>query len=247
MHRAFVPHYLLSQAQVGEKFLLPADCAHRFVSVLRIADGTEVEIFDGTGLVVRGTFAKGATPFLQQVTVNDAGQSTLPIVVIQAVIAMPKMEQVVQRSTELGATTFMFFDAQQSEVKWSERFEAKRDRLEKIAREASRQSGRVLVPEIVGVCILEDVCRYLDNFPGLKVVGDLAAGASLLASLSAYENLVQQGFCAIIGPEGDFSARELQLFNTSGAISTTWSPHVLRTETAALAAIAVAQCFLLST
>lgn len=243
MHRSFICTRELSQAQEGADFALPKEAVHRFLNVLRLPDDEEVELFDGTGLLLQGKLRKSPTPHLLNISLRKKTNVVTPLVVVQAVVALSKMEQVVQRCTELGATSFVLFEAQRSEVKWKERFETKRDRLTKIAQEACRQCGRSVVPDIIGVLSLDDICTFIADFPGVSAIGDLGGQKSLGALIGSRTEEVKRGLCLIIGPEGDLSSQEFAAFQTSGAHSCVWNPHVLRSETAALAALAIVQDF----
>lgn len=245
MHRAFVAPEELALAQSGHEFALPKEVAHKFSQVLRLANKTPVELFDGQGLIVRGLFNKEARPYLSEVVTETHLKILRPLVVVQALIALPKLEQVIQRCTELGATDFILFNASRSQVKWEEKFASKQFRLKKIAQEASRQSGRPDVPEISEILSMKETQHYIENFSGLSVLGDLREKNSLGALLGLQSKRALKGLAVIIGPEGDLSVDELTQLQQAGAHSCLWSPHVLRTETAALAAVAIAQDFFL--
>lgn len=243
--RAFVDDQRLADAVVGASMALPADVAHRFGRVLRLHEGEAIELFDEAGHVVRGTFATDAIVVTEVVAVDDA---LPPLVVLQALTKTDKLELVVQKATELGASRVVLFAARRCQVKLDdERGDKKVARLNKIAQDAARQCGRARPPVVSGpVNSVEALatCREIVAAGGLAFAGIVDADSTLSALLANNTAALKQGALVVIGPEGGLDADEQQKFVDAGVVGVRFSRHVLRTETAALAALAICQAAL---
>ena len=105
----------------------------------------------------------------------------------------------------------------------------KQERLQRIALEAAKQSGRGIIPEIGKMTDLESA---LKTAPGKKILFYEGGGEALVSPDEAEVSV-------FIGPEGGFDAAEVQLAKQYGATPATLGPRILRTETAPLAALSV--------
>jgi 16S rRNA (uracil1498-N3)-methyltransferase len=109
--------------------------------------------------------------------------------------------------------------------------DAKLDRLTRIATEASKQSGRPWHMTLDAPRTVADAATWAKAHPGAALVAD---GAGLPAAAAAPAHLAH--FVALIGPEGGFTDAELTSLKAAGAVPLKLGPHILRTETAAVAA-----------
>jgi 16S rRNA (uracil1498-N3)-methyltransferase len=254
MRRAHVDAAVLdaaATAAAGDGALaLPPEAAHRFTRVLRLPEGEQVELFDGTGRLARGALeAQGALggARLVGVVVEQAGDPLPPLVLAQAAVATDKLELVVQKATELGASHIVLFDAARSQVRLKEdRLEKRQLRLSRIAEDAARQSGRASVPAISWAPSAAQVARgalvqerVAAGAP--LVVGALDAGAPLSELLAATPDVERAGAVVVVGPEGGLDPREIAALLEAGGTSVRLGAHVLRTETAGLVALAAIQ------
>jgi 16S rRNA (uracil1498-N3)-methyltransferase len=241
MRRAFVDPKVIDAGLAGQTLLLNEESAHRFLRVLRLGSGARVEIFDGTGRVIRGVLS-----VLDQVLVTDLEFETVEeagpkIEIAQALCKMDKLEQVVQRSTELGAHSIILFDAERSVVDFKGKADQKIDRLRRIAQDAARQSQRLDVPLIIGPVPLGELANTCSDFKGVCVMGALDEQSTLSELLDADAPEAQKGVMVVIGPEGGLSPNEVEVLKKAGVVGVIWGPHVMRTETASLAALAIIQ------
>ncbi len=240
LRRAHVDPAVLD-AVVDGRVALPPDCAHRFFRVLRLAAGAPVELFDGTGRVARGVLEPPAG--IAGAVVVDAGVALPPLVVAQAVTRTEKLELAAQKSTELGASAFVLVACARGQVKLDEARAAKRrDRLQRIADDAARQSGRATAPLVEGPVDVDTLAARVRTFVGVAVVGVVDAPAPLSEALAAsLPALEAGGLLVVVGPEGGLDAREVDALCAAGAVPVRLGTHVLRTETAAVVALAAAQ------
>ena len=139
-------------------------------------------------------------------------------------------DMMLQKTTELGIQKFVPLLCQRSVVR-----EINIERAEKIVIEASEQSNRISVPEILKI---QDLENFLKSFPenGHLVFCDINCESSNLKNILSKKNPT----CILIGPEGDFSENERQsIVNHKKTISISLAKNILRAETAAIAATTI--------
>ena len=143
----------------------------------------------------------------------------------------------IQKATELGVTKFFPIIFERSIVR-----KINKDRLEKIIIEASEQSNRINIPEILN---LKNLKEFLENFPndGSLIFCDINSNKEKIDALLSKKN--KGPLCILIGPEGDFSEVERQsIIDIKQSISLSLSYNILRSETAAIAAISIINFYL---
>lgn len=243
-HRAHVEPSAIDAGRAGT-LALPAAAAHRFLRVLRLVDGDAVELFDGSGRVARGRL-EGER--LCDVVIEVADDGLPPLVIAQAVVQTDKLELVVKKGTELGAAEFLLFDAARGQVHLSgERADKRVARLARVAEDAARQAGRARVPLVSGPVLLPALAARVAALVaqgGLAAVGAVDASVPLSEALAACGGVERAGALVAIGPEGGLGPHEVAALVEAGAVAVRLGAHVLRTETAGLAALAAIQAHL---
>ena len=221
-------------------FELPPAAAHHAHRVLRLRIGDAVQIFDGAGLACNGSID---TITGKQVSVNiistcaPQAQPKLHIVLAQAMTSSEKMDWIIQKATELGATEVQPVQTQRSVAKLSsERAEKRTEHWRGVVIAACEQSGRNDLMQVNPPIDLSHWLAAQRNTTGSKFIL-LPDGATALHAQAAPPNPVT----LLIGPEGGFSPEEALMAKQSGFIPVLLGPRVLRTETAALAGIAALQ------
>jgi len=163
--------------------------------------------------------------------------TVVPITLLLAVFKFDRMEWAIEKCTELKVTTIVPVIARRTEKHLALAAEKRVERWRRIAREASEQARRVSPPEI--------------SEP-MKLAASLEAAAELRIVLSESEHEAQlsdvlrgrpeeKSLALAIGPEGGWTPDELQMFAGGGWIAASLGDTILRAETAAIAALAVAQ------
>ena len=232
--RIYHPEPLKLQADVS----LTEDAANHVGRVLRLREGADIELFDGSNKVFHATIVSASK---KNVLVNvhtethDNRESPLAIHLAQGISRGERMDFVLQKSVELGVTSITPLFTERCTVKLQgERLAKKREQWQRIVISACEQSGRNLVPEVRPALTLT---QWLELAPlGQRLMLEPTAKQSL-AGLTA-----QQTFEVLIGPEGGFSAQEVSLCEQVDCQGIQMGPRILRTETAALAAITALQC-----
>ena len=232
--------YTYNRLGTGATLRLEGDQARYIGRVLRLRPGDTVRVFNGDD----GEFdariqkvTKSTAELLVEGPVDAATESALKLHLVQGISRGERMDFVVQKATELGVKRITPVLTEYGVVKLDEKRAAKRrDHWQGVAESACEQSGRIRPPLI-------DAPVALNTWFGMGAKETdtdliLRPGAPTpLASIDAPSTKV----CLLIGPEGGFSDQEYDDAELAGFTAVSLGPRVLRTETAALAAVAVAQ------
>lgn len=216
---------------------LDADSAHHVRSVLRLGKGDALHLFNGQG----SQFSAVLTLVSKKSVILEIGHAspcdTEPPLAIHFGLGISRSERMdfaIQKSVELGVGSITPLLTERSVVKLDEHRSAqKRSHWQRIATHASEQSGRARVPEVRKP---EQLDSWLSGAQDLKIFLDPLAARSLNSLESAPRSVY-----LLSGPEGGFTTRERQLAVDAGFIGVRLGPRILRTETAALAGIALIQ------
>ncbi|MES2682513.1 MAG: 16S rRNA (uracil(1498)-N(3))-methyltransferase [Pseudomonadota bacterium] len=230
MTRLYLPQPLAS----GSTIALPDEAFRHLVQVLRMEAGEHLTVFNGEGGEYAATLAtasrKGATLSIGA-HAPVSREAPLHITIAQCVSKGDRMDYALQKSTELGAAHFATVLSQHGVVKMDgERWEKKVEHWRGVVVGAAEQSGRTRLPAVDAPVGFD---KYLvAAHEGLKLI--LAPGGQTrLAALPRATRIT-----ALIGPEGGFSALELDLADRHGWLRVGLGPRILRTETAPVALLA---------
>lgn len=222
----------LGDVTVGARVPLAPDDRHHLRRVLRLADGTEVELADGTGASAHGRL-QGDEVTLTAVT-PPAAPSTPRLTVAQALPKGRKLDEVVRQVTELGVDRIVPVAAERSVARLDGAKAAKAvERWAAVARAACEQARRPARPEVVTPI----VPGALTGEGRAVLVAEPSATDPLHAV--AAELVAADEVVIAVGPEGGWSEGELAELTAAGATPVRLGPHVLRTEHAAAAALAI--------
>ena len=191
--------------------------------VVRVRDGEEVEVFNGRGASFNAMYESGA---LRLTTPTANREPRTAIHLAMAIIQLDKFELVLQKATELGVASIIPTITERCEVR-PERFRGKGERWEKIVFEAVKQSGRSRMPALEPPTTFEAVLSR----DGAKIIFD--------ADAEPTTSDVNEAITLIVGPEGGWTDRELQLARDHRCAFRRLGSRRLRAETAAIAAVAL--------
>jgi 16S rRNA (uracil1498-N3)-methyltransferase len=223
----------------GDKAWLLGPNANHLFRVLRVKVG---QIFDvAANGVPRSATVVSATPEEVEFHLGAVIESeALPqITVYLSIFKFDRLEWALEKLTELGVTHIYPVIAQRTEKHLAKAASARVERWRKIAHEASQQARRVAPPEIAGSVPLKQAITEIQGSEaqGSRIV--LAENEEHL-SLKAALAECQPPLALAFGPEGGWSEAELELFRASGWKAASLGNTILRAETAAIAAVAVA-------
>ncbi len=219
--------YASSLPQAGTTFLLAADAAQH-ARVLRVAPGDTVALFNGAGVE---TWAQvtATDPYAVRVGAARNYESGPELVLIQAIPKGNKLDSIVRMATEIGATSIVCVETSRTVGGLSA---AKRQRVQRIATEASRQSGRSALPNVEGPCALLEAATFVARDSQRFVFWE---GAS--TPFAPGMELQGHGGACVVGPEGGLSAAEVAALQAQGFKPVGLPLPILRVETAAPVAL----------
>lgn len=252
IHRFFVAPEEIQ----GARARLSLEESHHLRDVLRLKPTEEVELFDGQGSAyrsrIRTTETRVELEIIEKLEVRT--ECPLRLMLGQSLIKGDKMSWIIQKSTELGISDLFplatrFSEAnlrQQAARQWDQRWK-------KISLSAATQCRRASTPVIHPVMNLGELClnfsdqapapSYLPGMgaceaPALRLVVSERGGlpASSLAGFDAPASVL-----LVVGPEGGWADEEIALFKDCGFIEFFLGHRILRSETAALVAVSLAQ------
>lgn len=233
--RIFQPQSLAS----GQSLELDAQATAHLTRVLRLKAGDELVLFNGEG----GEFAARIEALEKRAAVVRVGEfrgreleSPLELVLVQGVSRGERMDYTVQKAVELGVARIVPVITSRTVVNLKdERRERRQEHWQMVAAGACEQSGRNRVPVVAPVVAFE---RWLAATPpaGLKLVLHHRAEQGL-GGMTRPAGPVT----LLIGPEGGLSPQEIDAARAAGFLPLCLGPRVMRTETAAVAALAVLQ------
>jgi 16S rRNA (uracil1498-N3)-methyltransferase len=231
---------------VGTTVVLDHDNSHHAAQVLRLKIGDQVTLFNGAGGEFSGELSqiKKLQCQVQISCFHDIErESSLSIQLAQAVCANEKMDWVIQKAVELGVTHIQPLQTQRSVIRLSgERAEKRQNHWKRVIISACEQCGRNTIPQLLPLLMLTE---WLEQ----KLKQPKPSGShSLILSPTANLRLAQltapgDGECTtiLVGPEGGFTVEESKAANLAEFSAIQLGKRILRTETAALAAIAAMQ------
>ena len=225
MRRFFVEHI------EHDTIILTEEESKHVIRVLRMNIGDNIELVDGKGTLVKAQITSDYSKKCSVQVIERSKMKDDPYSIHIAIAPtknLDRMEWMVEKCTELGVHKISFLSCDNNERKV-----LKLERLQKIAVAAMKQSKRYFLPEIEE---LIDFDSFLSNHPkGYLAHCYDGKKESLFSVYSADKRPI------LIGPEGDFSEKEVAKAINSGYISITLGNTRLRTETAGLYACSIAK------
>ncbi len=228
LRRIFISEVKPGRIRLGQREM------HHLRDVLRMGEKDAIEVFDDRG---RAADAIISVVNSEQVCVDiaevrKATKAGALIVVASAVPRGNRADWMIEKLAELGVNKWIPLDTERGVVK--PKGTEKKSRWERIAIEAARQSGSKGVMSIAPAATPREAIE--------RAAGATVWHLSLEANATPVRNAMIQGdLLLMIGPEGGWTAGEMALLRQSGAAEISLGPTVLRVETAAVAAAAVAR------
>lgn len=233
-----ITRFYCPELQAESKLFSLPDAAHRHaVQVLRLKKGDRIQLFDGQGFECEAEFvevSKRESKVELGAALEVDVESPLEITLLQGISRGERMDYALQKAVELGVNRVIPVVTERCNVQLSNGRDEKRlAHWQGVMVSACEQSGRSFVPELTNVMQLDDA--LLASQAQCKLVLDPVAESSF----TTIEK--QERIALLIGPEGGLSEQEIVQANESGFQSVRFGPRILRTETAAVAALAVVQ------
>ncbi len=215
--------------------------AHHVIHVLRLQAGAALTLFDGRGgeyaALIKRIDKNGLTLTVAQ-RCEVSRESPLRMVLAQGISSGERMDYTVQKCVELGITAIQPLLTQRSVVRLTrERADKRVAHWQTVAAAACEQCGRNVVPPVLPV---QPLMKWLGDVPN-SPTGERYF-LSPYASARLRDRPPPPGVVTLlVGPEGGWNASETAAATGAGFLPLTLGPRVLRTETAAVAALAAMQ------
>ena len=232
--------FYIGPPEGGMAALLPEEAKHA-LKVLRLGPGDEVCAMDGAGGRWRGVIADaaGGNVTLRLAEALPANEAPVRLTVYEGLPKADKLDFIAQKLTELGAAALAPVRMERCVVKLDERDGAKRrERLEKIAREAAKQCGRGLPMAVEAPVGWKQALAAMARHDALLIPWEDARGTRLRDVFAELPGARDIGI--VVGPEGGMSPAEVEAMRAVGGRTVTLGPRILRTETAAVVTAALA-------
>ena len=239
MHRFFVPPECID----GDEAVVTGAVARQLAAVLRAAPGDRVALLDDTGAEYFVTLSRVGPKEVAGVVTGRAFDAAPqpPVTLYQALLKADRFEQALQKCTELGVARFVPVVTERCVPRIDARWAASRyPRWRRIVTEAAEQSGRRRVPALEAAVGLREAC---DAAEGVRIVPwEEERATGIRAALrAAGPDALRRGVSLFVGPEGGLTEAEAAYAASRGVAPVSLGPRVLRSETAAMAAVAAAQ------
>jgi 16S rRNA (uracil1498-N3)-methyltransferase len=235
-----VQRYFVNQQANDNRFIIKSEDRNHIVKVMRMQIGDEI--------ICVGPKGKSAICAIAEITdeqvaadvvqwKEDISEMPIHVSIASGLPKGDKLEWIIQKGTELGASRFLPFSAARSVVKWDEKKASKKvERWQKIAKEAAEQSHRSVLPEVLSPlsfkALLEKSKHYdykLAAFEDESRNGEVSVFSKTLQQMKSGESLL-----IVFGPEGGLSDEEVRKLKANNFSLCGLGPRILRTETAPL-------------
>jgi 16S rRNA (uracil1498-N3)-methyltransferase len=220
---------------------LPQELSRQITRVLRMRTGDRIVIFDGSGLEWPATIestGKDRVSVELSEGIDPRSEPKLTVTVCQALVPSDRMDYVVQKCTELGASRIIPILTQRVQSKDAAPSEKRIERWQRIAREAAELAGRTRVPEVSGQKSLDEALRTLLPEGPVLMLWEEEHGKSLRVAVRESLSSNPGHVTLLIGPVGGLSEAEAIAARDAGAVVVGAGVRILRAETAPVVALA---------
>ena len=221
---------------------LPEEDARHACTVLRMKPGQQAEIImDGSRWSAEIISVSPKDVRLRLLSPLPSTEPSVSVTLYQGLPKSDKMDLIMQKAVELGVSRIVPMLMERCVSRPDPKDSARKlERWRKIVREAGKQSGRCLIPEVSDILTLKQVLHD-PALPDINIVPwENVEGNGPLSFSKSHPRLSSIGI--MIGPEGGIDPEEIILLQASGFIPVTLGKRILRTETAGLAAVSSIMC-----
>ncbi|WP_078432385.1 16S rRNA (uracil(1498)-N(3))-methyltransferase [Metabacillus halosaccharovorans] len=237
MQRYFIKE---DKTNIETTIYVNGDDVHHILRVLRMQAGDKIicctkDGFEALCEIVEITNDQVQCFVLEWMTVNR--ELPVSISIASGLPKGDKLEWIIQKGTELGASSFIPFNAARSIVKLeAKKIGKKLERWNKIAKEASEQSYRNKIPEVLEPCDFQHIIELAKSYDVKVVAYEESAKQGEKKNLAkAFEKLEEgSSLLVVFGPEGGLTEKEIERLEQTGFYICSFGPRILRTETAPL-------------
>lgn len=232
MHRFFIPRPYADEMEIDG-----IDARHIY-TVLKMKTGEKVQIVSDDGVTALAQItetAPGRTVVKCLEIIAESHEPAVKITLAQGLVKGEKMDFIIQKAVELGVSRIVLLAMEHSVVRYDgDKAAKKRERWQKIAESAAKQSKRDIIPEVATVTTMDRLMAECDCTTKI-IAYECEDKQGLKQALRA--NPQTDSILVIIGPEGGISEAELNTARAGGAVPVSLGRRILRAETAGLTAL----------
>lgn len=235
MHRFFVKGFL-------PDVVIKQDDINHIKNVLRKKAGDEITVIDEAGhtaVAVLTFLSDTAIEIDIKQRIDYQSEPPVRLIIGQGIGKGDKMDFVVQKAVELGATDIVPLDTERTVVRYDvKKAKDRQGRWQKIANEAAKQSKRTIVPTVHPLLGLAETVETF-NFDLGIMLWEEEKKTGLREILQKIDKDNVKTVFLLVGPEGGISEKEAEIARNAGFVSVSLGKRILRTETAGVAALSV--------
>jgi 16S rRNA (uracil1498-N3)-methyltransferase len=233
--------YVNPDSVKDRKIYIEREESHHIIDVMRLRKGDLITVFDGSGKEYEGELSsiENGRVIIDILKIKIANKKRLVnISLAQAIPKKDMMDLIVQKATELGVDEIFPIESARTVVKFRDDGKQRKvERWNKIAIEASKQCGRTELPKIKDIICFDTVLDFMTQHD-LTIMPCLSEKTVVLKSALKKVSKPSK-ILAIIGPEGDFSKKEIDRASEKGAILISLGNLILKSETAAITTLSI--------
>lgn len=235
--------YIKNEQMDEDKITIQNDDFNHIKNVLRYKIDDEIDVCDENGIRYKTKIEKfedGSVILKITEVSNDSTECNINITLFQGLPKSDKMDLIVQKCTELGVKEIVPFISERVIVKLNEKNEEKKiERWQKIAKEAAKQSGRQIIPNIGNTINLKNIIENLSKYDIVIMPYECEKEHMIKNVLRKIDNNVKN-IAIIIGPEGGFSEKDVEILEKCEKLKkVSLGSRILRTETAGFITLAM--------
>ncbi len=225
--------YINQELYDNQTVTLEGEEFHHLANVMRARIGDKVCLFNGNGIFYFGEITqinKKNAEILITHSQKSENEPKINLTIYQALAKGDKLSLVMQKITEIGATELAIFNSDFCDVKSNT---TRVDRLETIAISAAKQCGRASITKQTGVFEISEIAEKIKDYDAFYVAYENEDGLTLSQNLIKNKDKFSN-IAIMIGAEGGFSEKEINLLKNNGAKIVSLGKRILRTETASI-------------
>lgn len=216
----------------NNKFILNNDDSYHITKVMRMQLNDLIEVVDAEKCYIAKIIDLSENVVAEVIECQEeVRELETKVTLVQSLVKEQKMDFILQKATELGVTEIIPLEVSRSVIKINNKEDKKIERWQKIVKEASEQSKRVIIPKVNNVHNIKELCK-LDNYD-IKLLCTVRENTKNIKNIlsNVKDNVTM---LIVVGPEGGFSIEEENEMINNGFITVSLGSTVLRTETVAL-------------
>jgi 16S rRNA (uracil1498-N3)-methyltransferase len=233
-----MPRFFLPAVQIqNNRAVLTGPEFHHLRHVLRLTTGRNITVYDEYGTEYQGSIV-GLSATCAEIVLaasSRASPDSRPLTLAQGLLKGPKMDLVIEKATELGVRTIVPFLSSRTVVRLStERYTARLERWRRLTQSAAKQSGNP-PPLITRLHSFHDLLTTVPD--GAAKILLYEQERTLTLKALAHTQPAFPALWVVVGPEGGFTAEEIDQARAAGFHIVSLGSHIVRAETASIVAV----------